>query len=381
MPTHSPQRFALDIRQLCGGPSGDRTHLLGLLREFPSLAPEDDFLLCLNRQPLYDPAEVPAGPNLHLRVVPCRPGWLWTPVAWPWMLRREHVAVAHGVYLVPPLAPCPTVVTIHDVSFMAHPEWFPRRELRLMRRLIPLSARRATRLVTGSVHAAEEIARHLHVPREKIAVIPYGLRPAAASVDRDEARAQVVARYGLKERYVLAVGLLQPRKNLLRLLEAFARLAPARPDVQLAVVGATGWGNEPFHARLGELALGDRVVLCGRVPDADLWLLYRAAARLAYPSLYEGFGLPPLEAMACGTPVVASNTTAIPEVVGEAGLLCDPLDVAALAEALAAVLDDAALAARLSEAGPARAAQFTWAQAAAAYLQLFRELGGQTARQ
>lgn len=373
MSAHS-RRFALDIRQLCGGPSGDRTHLLGLLHEFAAQAPDDEFLLCLNQEPLFEPDALPEAPNLHTRVVPFRPGWLWTPVAWPRMLRQERADLAHGVYLVPPFAPCPTVVTIHDVSFMAHPEWFPRRELRLMRRLIPLSARRATRIVTGSAHAADEISRYLRVPRAKISVIPYGLSPAPRPIARNGAQALVAERYGLSGRFVLAVGLLQPRKNLPRLLEAFAQIAPAHPDVQLAVVGATGWGNEPFHARLAELALGDRVVLCGRVPDDDLWLLYRAAALLAYPSLYEGFGLPPLEAMACGTPVVASSTTAIPEVIGEAAVLCDPLDVAAMAAAMASVLDDQALAARLSDAGPARAAQFTWARAAAAYLQLFREL-------
>ena len=376
-PSHFSRRFAFDIRQLCLGPSGDRTHLLGLLREFPALAAEDEFLLCLNENCLHEPQELPPAPNMQVRTVPCRPGWLWTPLAWPRMLRRERVAVAHGVYLVPPLAPCPTVVTIHDVSFMAHPEWFPRRELRLMRRLIPLSARRATRIVTGSAHAADEIAQYLRVPRGKIVVIPYGPGPGAAPADGDEARARVAKRYGLRDRYVLAVGLLQPRKNLLRLLEAFAMIAPAHPEVQLAIVGATGWGHEPFHARLRELALADRVVLCGRVPDDDLRLLYRAAALLAYPSLYEGFGLPPLEAMAGGTPVIASNSTAIPEVVGEAALLFDPLDLAAMAAAMAAVLDDPALAARLSEAGPPRAAQFSWATAAAAYLRLLRELSNQ----
>lgn len=367
-------RLALDIRQLHLGPSGDRSHLLGLLGEFGRLAPQDEFLLCLDGTAGTGPTDLPAAPNYHLRYLSARPGWLWTPLAWPRLLRREHVAVAHGVYLIPPLAPCPTVVTIHDVSFMGHPEWFPRRELRRMRVLIPLSARRATRVVTASEHAASQIVTLLRIPREKVQVIPIGVPPCVMPLDRGEARAQVAERFGLAGRYLLAVGLLQPRKNLQRLLEAFALLAPAHAELKLAVVGATGWGNEPLYQRLRELQLGDRVVLCGAVPDSELQALYRAAELLVYPSLYEGFGIPPLEAMRCGTPVAASRVTAIPEVVGDAAVLFDPLDPRDMAAAISQVLGDPTRAATLAAAGLARAESFTWRRAAEAYLELFHSL-------
>jgi glycosyltransferase involved in cell wall biosynthesis len=367
-------RIALDIRQLCLPPSGDRTHLLGLLREFSTLAGDDQFLLCLNEPCPEALADLPASDRYHLHSLRSRPGWLWTPVAWPRLLRRERAQVAHGVYLVPPFSPCPTVVTIHDVSFLAHPEWFPRQALRIMRVLIPLSARRATRLVTATEHAASEIVRLIGVPRSKISVIPYGVDERFVPVDRDEARQRILQAYGLSGPYLIAVGLLQPRKNLARLLEAFALVAPDHPDLKLAVVGATGWGNEPFHERLRELRLQDRVVLCGSVPAEDLPALYSAAEMLVYPSLYEGFGLPPLEAMRCGTPVVASNTTSIPEVVGDAAVLADPLEPESIAAGIKSILDDSGIAAELSRRGLQRAREFTWRRSAEAYLKLFHEV-------
>lgn len=372
-------RIALDIRQLRLGPSGDRSHLLGLLGEFAELAPEDEFLLCLDGPPLPDPPELLHAPNYHLRHLPSRPGWAWTPLVWPRMLRRERVQVAHGVYLVPPVSPCPTAVTIHDVSFMAHPEWFPQRELRRMKVLIPLSARRATRVITASEHAAGAIAEHLRVPRAKISVIPYGISPDFSPMDRLEAEALVEQKFALRPPYLLAVGLLQPRKNLHRLLEALALIAPEHPNLKLAVVGATGWGNEPFYESLARLKLQERVVLCGSVPNADLRALYSAAEMLVYPSLYEGFGIPPLEAMACGTPVAASEATSIPEVVGEAGVLFDPRDPAAMAGAVRSLLEDEALARRLVAQGLQRVRQFTWRRAAEGYLELFRGLAGRPA--
>lgn len=369
-------RYALDIRPLGMGPSGDRSHLLGLLGEFGQLAPHDEFLLCTDASAPGDPQDLPQADNYSVRHLPARPGWLWTPVVWPLMLRRERAQLAHGVYLVPPCAPCPTVVSIHDVSFMPHPEWFPRRQLHRMRVLIPLSARRATTIVTLSEHAADEIVTHLHVPRRKVVVIPAGVNAHFTPMPRAEAREWVRVKFGLRDRYLLSVGLLQPRKNLIRLLEAFALLQRTRPELKLAVVGATGWGTEPFHQRLRELQLEESVVLCGSVSEDDLRALYSAAAVFVYPSLYEGFGLPPLEAMRCGTPVAAADATAIPEVVGDAAVRFDPLDVEAMAAALAAVLDDRDLASRLVAAGLERARQFSWRTAAAAYLRLFAELAG-----
>jgi glycosyltransferase involved in cell wall biosynthesis len=369
-------RLAVDARQLALGPSGDRTYLLALLREYGSLATEWPIALCYGagRDTGLEAEALPAGWSRHH--LHSRPGWLWTPWAWPWFLRRERIQVAHAQYLVPPVAPCPTVVTIHDVSFLRHPEWFPRRAVRVMRRLIPLSARRATRIITGSAHAADEIADLCRVPRAKIVVIPYAAGPAFTPGNRAAARQRVAEAFGLNGPYVLAVGLIQPRKNLSRLVEAFRLVAGEHGDLALAIVGRAGLQAEELRERVGALGLAERVRFCGQVSDADLPDLYRAAEVLVYPSLYEGFGLPALEAMACGTPVVAANATALPEVVGGAGVLVDPLSVEAIAEAMHRVLGDAGLAARLAEAGVARAREFSWRRCAEAHLALFQELAG-----
>jgi glycosyltransferase involved in cell wall biosynthesis len=369
-------RLAVDARQLALGPSGDRTYLLALLREYASLAAEWPIALCYGagRDTGREGEVLPAAWRCHH--LSSRPGWLWTPWAWPRLLRRERMQVAHAQYLVPPVAPCPTVVTIHDVSFLRHPEWFPPRALRVMRRLIPLSARRATRIVTGSQHAAGEIAELCRVPRAEVVVIPYAAGPGFTPGDRAAARRRVAKAFGLDSPYVLAVGLIQPRKNLPRLLEAFSQVTADHGDLKLAIAGRPGPQAEEVRRRVGALGLTERVRTCGEVADADLPDLYRAAEMLVYPSLYEGFGLPALEAMACGTPVVASNATSLPEVVGEAGVLVDPLSVEAMAEAMRRVLGDADLAARLAEAGVARAREFSWRRCAEAHLALFQELAG-----
>jgi glycosyltransferase involved in cell wall biosynthesis len=367
-------RLAIDARELPHGVSGDRTYLLGVLREAVRLAPDDEFLLCYNDASAtgVEAEELPS--NVSVEAIPCGRGWLWTPVAWPRWMRRKGIDVAHAMHLIPPFAPCPTVVTVHDLSFLVHPEWFPRRQARIMRRLIPLSARRATHIITGTEHAAQSLVELCHVRRDKITVIPHGVDPRFTPGDRDAARELVAARHGLHRRFVLAVGLIQPRKNLARLIDAFALLSPDHDDLGLAIVGRTGWEAEAVTARIEAAGLGDRVVLCGAVSDRELPDLFRAAELLVYPSLYEGFGLPPLEAMACGTPVVASNTTSLPEVVGEAGILVDPYQVEAIAEGLRTLVGNQTLCAALSRAGLERAATFTWRRSAEQHLELFRRL-------
>ena len=370
--TSSGPLIALDCRQMVTGVSGDRTYLAGLLAHYNRLEPQWRFLLCTQNGGAIFPDEPP--PDAYReRSFAVRPGWLWTPWAWPRVLKSTRAQVAHAQYLVPPIAPCPTVVTIHDVSFLAHPEWFPARQLRVMKRLIPLSARRSTCIVTASHHAAGEIVRFCGVAPEKIRVIPHGCDSRFRPLDKDLYRERA-ARYGLPERYILAVGLIQPRKNLPTLLEAFAQLTGDDADLALAIVGREGWALEQVKAQVGALHLQDRTVFTGAVPDEDLPAIYNAALLLAYPSFYEGFGLPPLEAMACGTPVVAANTTSLPEVVGEAGILVPPHDANALAEAMGHIAGSVELAQRLSQAGLEQAARFSWEASARAHLDVYREL-------
>ena len=364
-------RVGLDVREMAGGVSGDRTYWLGLLGELRS----PELLLCYDEGTATGLGDLdPAAFQLHR--LPFKPGWLWTPVAWPRWLRQEQVDLAHAQYIIPPIAPCPTVVTIHDVSFLTHPEWFPTKPRLLMKTLIPLSARRANKVICGSEHAAGEIAKHCRISRAKIAVIPYAADPRFRPLDRAEAKARVAERYGLSQPFILALGLLQPRKNLSRLIDAFAALAPQYDGLELAMVGRSGWQAEKVRERVEAMGLADRVKLPGAADDEDLPHLYSAAEMLVYPSLYEGFGLPPLEAMACGAAVIAGDTSSLPEVVGDGGMLVDPRSTEAIGAAIRELLDHPERAEALRRAGLLQAARFSWDQCARGHERVYREVLG-----
>lgn len=263
----------------------------------------------------------------------------------PRLLADLGVDVAVFTYIAPPHGPVPVALAVHDVSFMTHPEWLGPRARAVLQRLVPPSCRRAARVLALSHTGAREICSALDVPADRVRVVSPYADPVFSP--RPEAERRVAERHGLR-RYCLAVGDLGPRKNLPALADAVALLGER--DLELVLVGHAARGS----ARL----LADaRVRWLGRVTDADLADLYAAAAVTAYPSLHEGFGLPALEAMACGSPLVVSGRGALPEVVGDAAIIVEPTPEG-IAEGLRAALEDAT-AARLRAAGPARAGLYT----------------------
>jgi glycosyltransferase involved in cell wall biosynthesis len=282
----------------------------------------------------------------------------WDQVALPAALRRDRVDVFLSPYYKRPLAaPCPTVVTIHDLFFIGYPG--RRRPLYdlAMTRLARLYAAGADAIVTDSEHSRRAIAARLGPAAARAVVIPVGLGPEFQPTTPSPAQR---ARYGLGARYALYVGNFRPHKNLPRLLRAWAALpASVGSAHRLVLAGGDRAGRAPLAALADALGLGDRVVFPGLVDDADLPALYGGADAVVLPSLEEGFGLPALEAMACGAPVVASRRGALPEVVGDAGLLVDPEDERALGGALARVLGAASERVALATRGLARAAGFT----------------------
>jgi glycosyltransferase involved in cell wall biosynthesis len=213
-----------------------------------------------------------------------------------------------------------------------------------------------------SAATRDDLVATLDVPAAKVSVVHHGVRPVACLADSE--RRDRRERLGITQPYVLFVGTVQPRKNLQRLIRAFAHVVAAGLPHRLVIVGRMGWLTEPIRAEVVALDLTDRIHFAGYVPDDDLPALYCGADAFAFPSLYEGFGMPVLEALACGVPVVASDTTSLPEIVGDAGVLIDPLDEAAIGDALVRVLADASLRARLAVAGPERAAHFSWERCA-----------------
>ena len=284
----------------------------------------------------------------------------------PAALRRLRVDIFHGMdHVGIPLVGRngKYVVTVHDVIPLILPETFTPRH-RLVVRLALARVRRKADLVIVPSHAVKrDVVRRVGLPENRVVVTHEGCEPRFRPVLSAAARRDVATRYGLPPRYVLAVGTLEPRKNLTTLLEAFARLrrdGEVDADLRLVLAGARGWLDEPIFATVRSLGLEDAVRFTGFVDDADLPAVYSGAALFVFPSLHEGFGLPLLEAMACGVPVVTSNISSMPEVAGDAAVLVDPRDEQGLAAAIARLLRDEALRDRLREAGIARARQFSW---------------------
>ncbi len=295
---------------------------------------------------------------------------LWEQLAQPGALRRIEADLVHGpVFVGPLLAPCPVVITIHDLSFIRFPHLFRTANRLYLTVMTRLSAHRARRLIAVSEHAATEAVALLGVPRERIDVVYHGVDPEFKPLPADEVAA-FRRRRQLPERFVLFVGTLEPRKNLDRLIEAFSRVD--EDDTKLVLVGGKGWLYEDLFAKVETLGLQEAVIFPGYVRSEELPLWYNAATAFAYPSLYEGFGMPVTEAQVCGTPVLTSNTSSLPEAAGDAALLVDPRDVEAIADGLARILHDDRLQEALATRGLLHARAFDWSGTARRTIEVYR---------
>ena len=277
-------------------------------------------------------------------------------------------------HLLLPLHSIPTVLTVHDLIFRHLPDHHKPLNRWYLNLTVPLYCRRATHIIAVSECTRRDLMAAYAVPPEKITVVHEAADPRFRP-QPPEAVAAVRARYDLPERFLLFVGTIEPRKNLARLLAAFEVIHGEGLTDGLVIVGRRGWLYGDFFARLEQSPARRAVIFPGYVPDEELPLWYSAADVLAYPSLYEGFGLPPLEAMACGTPVVVSNVSSLPEVVGDAALLVDPDDISELTVALWRLLTDEGLRAEMREKGLKRAAHFSWEKAARETLAVYLKVG------
>jgi glycosyltransferase involved in cell wall biosynthesis len=286
------------------------------------------------------------------------------------MSERWKADILHASYVAPYGLRCPVVVSVHDVSFKRFPEYFSWRDRLLFSTLLPSSLRRAAAVLTLSSHARDEIRHFFPNLRVPIHVVPAAPNPVFRLLAPD-AVAATLSRHQIQRPFFLAVGSVQPRKNLARLVEAFAQVRLGHPDVHLAIVGPRGFRASSLQDTIVSRGLVDAVRLLGYVSDDELAALYNAAIALVYPSVYEGFGLPVVEAMACGRPVIAANTSSLPEVAGDAALLVDPFDVSALSAAMERLLANPDDAKDLADRGLARVARFTWERTATAALAAF----------
>lgn len=362
-------RIGLDASLHDGGRSGVGRYILSLLKGLAAAPDGTEYVVF---RPARDRGPLPDAP--HLRYVEL-PAFIRSPVAdvlWH-QTRLGGRARALGLdcmhFLEPRRAvrglPCPTVATVHDLAPLHVAGKYDPARMLYQRRVIPALLRGQDRLIADSHATAEDLIR-VGVARERTHVIPLG-------VDHDryfpwpleEARARVREGFGVAAPFLLYVARLEhPGKNHLRLLRAFGAIGARRPEIVLVLAGPEWSGHQAIYRETGRLGLAGRVIFTGYVGDDQLPFLYRAAEALVFPSLFEGFGLPLLEAMACGTPVVTSNVSSMPEVVGDAGLLVDPTSEADIARGIEEALADAATGAELARKGLARARAFTWERTA-----------------
>ncbi|MFL6334375.1 MAG: glycosyltransferase family 4 protein [Pyrinomonadaceae bacterium] len=368
--------IAIDAHSVGTGLAGNETYAANLVEALAEIDRENSYTVYVTRE---EAARRFGGrwANVGVRRTMPHTPLLRIPLTLSAELRRRPVDLLHVQYTAPPLAPCPVVATIHDLSFEHLPETFKLRSRVQLRLTVRATARRAAHVIAPSEHTRRDLVETYGLDPARVTAIPLAVAPHFRPVADAGEVERVKKQHGIAGEYVLAVGSIQPRKNLARLVRAYSALRRGRGRSnlpQLVLVGKQAWLYGDTLTTIEEEGLGESVVLTGYVSEGDLPALYTGALCFAYPSFYEGFGLPPLEAMSCGAPVLTGNLTSLPEVVGDAGLMVDPFDSGAIASALARLIDDDALRASLRERGLRRARSFDWRDTARMTLQVYRRV-------
>ncbi len=359
-------QIGIDISRIAtGARTGTEHYTYELLAALTQLDHRSRYQLYCNRMPVELP---PLGTNATLRQIPLPRFWTHLRLSVELMLHTPDLVFipAHVIpFAVPFIRRVRSVVTIHDLGYLYFPEAHTRAQRLQLRLTTAWSARVATRVIAISHATKQDLVQRAGIRAEKISVVHHGVSP----------RFELNASHVVADRppYFLYVGTIQPRKNLLRLIEAFALALPRLGDQRLMIVGRRGWLSPPIEQRAIELGIADRVEYCGYVEDAHLPQLYAGATAFVFPSLYEGFGMPVLEAMAAGVPVLTSNTSALPEVSGDAALLVDPSNTQAIAENLVRIANDPTLRHDLIERGLAHVQAFTWESCALSTMAVFQQ--------
>ncbi|NLS76176.1 MAG: glycosyltransferase family 4 protein [Chloroflexi bacterium] len=367
-------RIGIDARISYYSGAGIGQYTKQLIRALSQVATTDEFTILQSRK---DQSSLVDHPRFRRRS-------LWTPshhrleqLTLPLEVALADVQLLHSPDFIPPFRrKCKSVITIHDLAFLLYPNLLTRESARYYSQ-IDEATRRTDHIIAVSESTKRDIMRLLGVHDKYVTVIHEAADPIYRPLDRGEAAAWVQDRYHLVGKYVLFMSTIEPKKNLPMLLQAFRQMLDTyHIKAKLVVAGDRGWLFEDVFQTVERLKLSEDVIFLGRVTNEELLNLYNAAQVLVHPALYEGFGLTPLEAMACGTPVIVSNASSLPEVVGDAGLLVDPKDPEDLAVAMARVLTTPELQQELRHKGLRRAKNFSWAKAAAQTLELYHRLNG-----
>jgi len=363
-------RVGIDARLVYYSQAGIGQYILHLVNGLAKVDKKSEYVLLQSRK---DQTSILDQSNF--RRVP-----LWTPshhrlerFSLNVELMRLGLDVLHSPDFIPPQRPsCKSVITIHDLAFLLYPHFLTKESARYYGH-IDQAVRWTDHIIAVSESTKRDTVQHLGVPEDKITVVYEAANPIFHPIDREKAREQVRNRHGVDGPYILFVSTIEPRKNVPTLLRAVWQLMECyKEDVHIVLAGGKGWLFGDTFAVVDELKLDSRVHFVGRVPSEDLLYLYNAAELLAHPAFYEGFGLPPLEAMACGLPVIVSNVASLPEVVGDAGLLIDPHNVDELTIAMWRVLNDDQLRQEMREKGLRQAGCFSWERAARETLDIYR---------
>jgi glycosyltransferase involved in cell wall biosynthesis len=359
--------IGIDATALPRQPVGAGNYIIQLVRAFARRTSQAEFTIFTQRHslPLLGVSE---RPGFRLVTLPDQSPalrLLWEQTAFPILAARHKLDLLHSLHYTLPLAyPGRCVVTFHDLTFFLFPELHTLPKRYFFRLFIHLSRRRAAAIIADSESTRQDAIRLAQVPPGKIHTVLLGVTPDFHPESDPAVLQSVRLKYQLPERFLLFVGLLEPRKNLPALLQAFASLPSQQPEVRLVIVGRQGWMYEQTLRLVQELGLAEKVHFTGYVDQSDLPQVYNLAQMAIYPSTYEGFGLPVLEAMACGTPVITTDVSSMPEIAGVAGVLVPPGDIPALAQAIERLLSNPEERRRRAALGFERAAQFSWERTA-----------------
>jgi glycosyltransferase involved in cell wall biosynthesis len=366
-------RFSVDAHAIGCHLTGNEVYIRNLLHEFARLDRTSDFIAYVSKPGAH--LQVPKSiQTRHVSENPFRRLGLDLPMK----LRSDKPDLLHVQYTSPLACRVPLVVSVHDVSYLEHPQYFTRFRSNQLRFTVKRTVEAAARILTPSEFSRRAILRHYKLDERKVVVVPNAVSSSFRPVERESAAAVVEEKFGISGPFVLTVGDLQPRKNHLGLLHAFEETLRQHPHLphRLVFVGKETWYSKELHRAVQRSSVAGRVDFTGFVEDPDLLQFYGACDLFVFPSFYEGFGLPILEAMACGRAVACSSATAMPEVANAAGILFDPYSVPEMARAIGDVLLDEEMRVRLERLGTNRAASFTWERAAQRTLDVYYEVAG-----
>jgi len=376
-------RIGIDATPIPHEPVGAGIYIIQLTRALIAVKNElsnlpHEFIIFVHRQG-YELINVPVTPGVEWIILPDRSPvhrLLWEQAHLPFIVSRLNIDLLHSLhYTRPAFLPCSSVVTFHDMTFLL----FPHLHTRIKRVFFPISIRLSARYSQALIAVSECTRRDsiqlLNISPQKIFTVLNGISEEYSQISDATCLEEIRQKYQLPERFILTVGLIEPRKNLPMLIKAFARLVNSgRSAMHLVIAGRLGWMYKEIFRLIEILGIKDRVQFTGYLPAKDLSMVYNLAQIFVYPSLYEGFGFPPLEAMACGTPVISTSISAMSELIGDAGILVPPQDEVALAKAMQRVLDDFELQKRLSIMGRKHSALFTWKRTALETIEVYQHV-------